>query len=362
MKRAIIVVVAVVAIAAFVHQQADAQRGEAPGQGAQAREIPRSGGPATINFTPPPGAVELQYDAVGNLLKLPPDVGTLGEVVGVARDSKANIYIYTRAAHQRLFEFDRNGKYMREIGKDMYAADFAHVVRVDKDDNIWAVDEGSNMIVKFNQAGEVVMTLGRKWEIPDGRPEEPTPGGPRPIPRGANFNRQTDVAWDPQGNIYVADGYNNSRVVKFAKDGDLVKWVGTRGTGPLEFNTPHSIAADSKGNIYVADRGNNRIQVLDTDLNFKAEWKGFGAPWAICVTPAPNEYLFTADPNGHIYKVDMNGKILAWMGKSGHDVGEFQWIHELHCTSETELLVGEIQNWRMTKLTIKGPKSSPATR
>ena len=141
------------------------------------------------------GAGELHYDAVANLLKLPPDVGTLGEVVGVARDSKGNFYIYTRAAHQRLFEFDKTGKYMREIGKDMYAADFAHTVRVDKEDNIWAVDEGSNMIVKFNQAGEVIMTLGRKWEIPDGRPEEPARGAPPPVARGSNFKRQTDVAW-----------------------------------------------------------------------------------------------------------------------------------------------------------------------
>lgn len=337
-----------------------AQRGE--GAGAGRGRAPSSGGPVTVPFTPPPGAVELQYDAVGNLLKLPPDVGTLGEVVGVARDSKGNFFIYTRAGHQHLFEFDRNGKYMRELGKDMYAADFAHVVRVDRDDNIWAVDEGSNMIVKFSQAGEVLLTLGRKWELVDGRPEQPEPGSPPPAPRGVNFNRQTDVAWDPQGNIYVADGYNNSRVVKFAKNGDLIKWVGTRGTGPLEFNTPHTIAADSKGNIYVGDRGNNRIQVLDSDLNFKAEWKGFGAPWAICITPAPNEYLFTADPNGHIYKLDLNGKILGWMGRSGHEVGAFQWIHELHCTSETELYVGEIQNWRMTKLTIKSTRPAPATR
>jgi hypothetical protein len=333
-------------------QRGAGERGAGPGPG--------GGGPVVftntpIPFTPPPGAVELQYEATAGIVKLPPDVGTFGEVVGVARNSKGDFFIYTRAEKSRLFQFDRTGKFIKELAKGGYFQDFAHVVRVDKEDNIWAVDEGSNMIVKMNPAGEVTMTLGRKWESVEGRPEQPQRGAPQPAGggRGANFNRQTDVAWNPQGEIFVADGYNNSRVVKFAKDGDLVKSVGGRGTNPLEFNTPHSIAADSKGLIYVADRGNNRIQVLDSDLNFKAEWKGFGAPWAVCITPAPNEYLFTADPNGHIYKLDMNGKIVAWLGKYGKDVGEFMWIHELHCTSENELYVGEIQNWRMQKIMIK---------
>ena len=164
---------------------------------------------------------------------------------------------------------------------------------------------------------------------------------------------QTDVTWDPQGDIFVADGYNNSRVVKFAKNGDFIKSVGERGTGPLQFNLPHTIAADSKGNIYVGDRSNNRIQVLDSDLNFKTEWKGFGSPWAICVTPAPTEYLFTADPNGHIYKLDLTGKILGYFGKVGHDVGAFQWIHQMHCTSENEIYIGEIQNWRMQRFILR---------
>jgi hypothetical protein len=340
---------------------ADQGRGGEPGRGGRGGGGGGFGAPG--QFTPPPGAVELQYEATAGIVKLPPDVGTLGEVVGVARNSKGNFFIYTRSAGQHLYEFDRSGKYIREIGKGGYFQDFAHVVRVDKDDNIWAVDEGSNLIVKFNPAGEVMLVLGRKWELVDERmgPEQPERGAPPPPGggRGANFNRQTDVAWNPQGEIFVADGYNNARVVKFSKDGDLVKSVGGRGPNPLEFNTPHTIAADSKGNIYVGDRGNNRIQVLDSDLNFKAEWRGFGAPWAICITPAPNEWLFTADPQGHIYKLDMTGKIVGYFGKYGKDVGEWMWVHEIHCQSETELYIGEIQNWRMQRLLLKGPAARP---
>ena len=135
------------------------RRGRGPGR-AGTRADPK---PTPVNFTPPPGAVELQYDAVGNLLKLPPDV-YLGEAAGVAVNSKGHIFVYSRGGHTQLFEFDRDGKFLREIGKGLYGFDFAHVVRVDKDDNIWCVDEGANVVIKFNPEGRVLLVLGRKWE------------------------------------------------------------------------------------------------------------------------------------------------------------------------------------------------------
>src|SRR5262249_44479924 len=162
----------------------------------------------------------------------------------------------------QLFEFDRNGKFLREIGKGLYGFDFAHVVRVDKEDNIWCVDEGANMVIKFNPEGRVVLVLGRKWELVEGRPEQPERDTPPPPPQDGRFNRPTDVTWDPAGNIYVADGYNNSRVAKFDKNGNWIKAWGERGTGPGQFNIPHTIASDAQGNIYVGDRTNKRIQVF----------------------------------------------------------------------------------------------------
>src|SRR5215467_14146982 len=225
---------------------------------------------------------------------------TIGETVGVSKNSKGHLLVYSRTGNggsarggtaAQLFEFDENLKFVKQWGPDNYAASFAHSVRVDSHDNVWMVDEGSSMIVKFDPQGNVKMTLGRKPEAIDylerfvERGEKITER--YPVGAMGTFNRQTDVAWDAQDNIFVADGYNNSRVVKIAKDGTWLKAIGTRGSGQNQFNTVHGIAVDAQQNlVYVADRGNNRIQVYDTDLNFKKTITGVGAPWSLQVTRA----------------------------------------------------------------------------
>src|SRR5262247_4867777 len=228
-------------------------------------------------------APEIPYDSVANLLKLPPDMH-LGEAAGVAVNSKGHIFVYSRGGSSRgpaygntasqILEFDRNGVFLREIGKNLYAWSCAHTVRVDKDDNIWATDKGSDMVVKFSPEGRVEMVFGRKSEASDldAHPHERNANPPLPAVDG-RFRQPTDVTWDPQGNIYISDGYVNSRVAKYDKNGDWVKSWGQRGKGPSQFNTPHSIAADAKGNIYVADRGNRRIQVFDPDGKLLREIK-----------------------------------------------------------------------------------------
>jgi DNA-binding beta-propeller fold protein YncE len=165
------------------------------------------------------------------------------------------------------------------------------------------------------------------------------------------FNRPTDVAWDPAGNSFIADGYGNSRVVKFDRDGNWVKEWGKRGTAPGEFHTLHSIATDAKGNVYVGDRENNRIQVFDGEGNFLKEWTNAGAPWAICITPGPKQVLYTTDSlAGRIYKLDLDGNILGEFGKDGKRLGQFGWVHEISCPSENTLFVAELLNWRVQKL------------
>src|SRR5438876_9927400 len=264
----------------------------------------------------------MSFDSVPDFLKLPPGMN-FGEVPGVAVNSQGHVFVFTRSnsaggpayapAAAQLLEFGPKGEFLREIGKGLYAWSFAHSVRIDKDDNIWAIDKGSDMIVEFNQTGRVVMVFGRRRESADEETkpwEHVTP--PLPAVDGL-FRQPTDVAWDSNGNIYISDGYINSRVAKFTKDGDWVASIGEPGRTKMgELNTPHTIANDAQGNIYVGDRGNRRLQVIDPKTNqFVREikidvpipgdahpWMGAqppveagaaqsGAPWALCVTP-PN--------------------------------------------------------------------------
>ena len=311
---------------------------------------------------------EIPYESTPNFLKLPQGI-YFGEVLGVATNSKQHIFAYTRAENTRLFEFDQTGKYVREIGEGLYGFQFAHAVRVDPQDNIWAVDEGTNMVIKFNPEGRVVMLLGRRPEPADNVPLTPGFTAPPPPAEPYVFNRPTDVAWDPAGNIFVSDGYGNSRVVKYDKNGRFIATVGTRGAEKGQLNLPHTIAVDGKGNVYVGDRSNSRIQVFDNDLSFKTIYDNVGAPWAICITPGPHQYLYSSnsypDSNnsllgqvtGEVYKMELDGTILGKFGKPGKELGQFSTIHEMDCRNENELTVAEIGAWRVQRITLKAGRA-----
>ena len=365
---------------------------------------------------------EIPFDSNADLLKLP-DTIHLGEAAGVATNSKGHVFVYTRTgpanaaigasrtfykAGSRLFEFDQTGKFVREIGQGLYGFNFAQAVRIDPQDNIWVVDQGSRQVIKFDPDGRVAMVLSRKPEnvavrpgpapggaagagggggargaAPDGRgavvaaPEAgrggrgaaggPATGGPAgagggrggPIP-GDNFNRTSDVAFDRAGNIYVADGLGtNARIVKFDKDGHFIKSWGTKGSAVGQFDSPHGIAIDGQGNVYVADAGNKRIQVFDGDGNPKAQISNIGVPAAICITPGAHQYLYSSnsnDPetmdNGEIYKLELNGQVVGRFGKAGKLPKEFGVVNALDCRSDNDIYVGELTNWRVQKLSL----------
>src|SRR6266481_2944276 len=308
---------------------------------------------------------EIRYVADPNFLKLPPDTH-LGEAVGVAVNSKGHIFVFSRgnstgpaygASAAQLLQFLPDGRFVREIGHNLYAWSFAHSVRIDKDDNIWVADKGSDMVIKFNPEGRVAMVFGRKLEASD---------------------EGTDMAWDSAGNTYISDGYINSRIAKADKDGNWLKSWGEPGDKPGQLNTPHSIAVDAQNNVYVADRGNRRIQVFDTDGKFlrqitidvpapadarpaignkPASTTGAmspGAPWTLCITPGPTQVLFTSDAfPGRIYKLSLDGKVLGVFGKSGKQPGQFGWVHAIACPSADELYVAELLNWRIQKLILE---------
>jgi len=335
-------------------------------------------------------APEIPYDSIPDALKLPPDL-YMGEAAGVAVNSKGHIFVFHRGGSShgpafantaaQLWEFDPDGRFIREIGKNLYAWSFAHAVRVDKEDNIWAIDKGSDMIIRFNPAGRVTMVIGRKQEASDAETKPWAHVNP-PLPaESGRFRQPTDVTWDPAGDIFISDGYINSRVAKVDKDGNWLKSWGERGKQPGQFNTPHSIATDADGNVYVADRGNRRIQVFDGEGKFLRQFTidvpvppdarpaigkipdeamiaagtfAPGAPWAICITPPPHQVLYSADGwPGRIYKLSLEGKVLGMLGQSGKQLKQFGWVHALACPSENLIYAAELLNWRVQKLILK---------
>jgi len=329
---------------------------------------------------------EIRFHSVADFLKLPPDI-YLGEATGVAVNSKGHVFVFSRgnttgpaygAAAAQLLEFAPDGKFLREIGHHLYAWSFAHTVKVDKDDNIWVTDKGSDMVIKFNPEGRVVLVFGRKQEASDEGTEPLKHVKPPLPPVDGTFRQVTDVAWDASGNAYISDGYVNSRIAKVDKDGNWLKSWGEPGDQPGQLNVPHSIAVDAQNNIYVADRGNRRIQVFNTDGKFLRQFTidvpapadarpaignkpasttgtmSPGAPWTLCITPGPNQVLYTSDAfPGRIYKLSLDGKVLGVLGKSGKQLGQFGWIHEIACSSADELYVAELLNWRIQKLVLE---------
>jgi len=342
----------------------------------------------------------LAFDAQTDFLKISPDQN-FGEVLGIAVNSKGHVVVLNHPgganagpmygnSSTQLMEFDQAGRFVREIGKGVYGIGYAHSVRFDRYDNLWVVDKGTNSVMRFNPAGYVTMNLGRRPEGPDDPAESYYRGGrgnPPPVHVDGMFRQPTDIAWDSDDNIYISDGYTNSRVAKFDKHGAWVKSWGARGSGgphadenPGMFSTPHNIGVDRQNNIYVADRGNRRIQVFDTDGRFlrlihisvpydKKRHPVLGnapanpldetQPWTICITNGPTQYLFTSDQEpGRIYKMTLDGKIVGMFGESGRDTKQLNWVHALACPYEDTLFVADMNNWRVQKIALRKPVAS----
>lgn len=332
------------------------------------------------------GVPEIAFDSTGSFLKTPPDT-YVGEVAGVGANSKGQIFVYTRTGHpyatlgdnrtflhggSRLFQFDATGKFVRELGQDVYGFNSAIGLRVDPQDNVWTIDAAASQVVKFDPEGRIALVLGRKPENITVRPSQPAAGrasggggaGGRAAGSGtpgSSFSQPSDVAWDRAGNIYVADGIgNNNRVAKFDKDGKFLAHWGSTGSGQGQFSGVKAIALDARDNVYVADLGNKRIQVFDAQGVFKSEFAGIGTPRAMCITPGSTQYLYIAhagDEDGMddaaILKVQLDGKVVGRFGAAGKLTKQLGLVNSIDCRADPTLLIGEMTNWRVQKITLK---------
>ena len=276
-----------------------------------------------------------------------------GRAWAVATNSKGHVFIsYTPDSERRIIEWNPSGapelkKYIQEIGSGL---DSFHSVRIDKDDNIWAVSDSTNTIIKFSPAGRVLLQFGGP-PTPAGAPETPASGTPTPY-----LNGPTDVTWDLDGNIFVSDGKRRPRIVKYDAAGHFVKAVGLAGSAPGDMQMPHAIVADANGHVYVADGGNARIQVFDHNLSLLAIYDTVGQPWALCITSGPHPYLYSSSnpdqtdatqgrATGEVYKLELDGTIVGKVGRSDNGLGNFRTLHSIDCRQENEILGTDLVDW-----------------
>jgi len=285
----------------------------------------------------PQQAPELDMTAVLDPLPIPAGM-TMGAPAAVAFDARGHLYVLTRGA-QAFWEYDDKGAFVRAFG-DRFTR--AHGLRIDREGNLWATDVGAHTVMKFNPAGEVLLTIGTKGQ-----------GGAWDDAAGTRLlNQPNDVAIASNGDIFVAQGHTpgangDARILKFDKTGKFIAQWGGHGKEPGKFEVAHSIAFDPQGQLWVADRENQRIQVFDTAGKYVREMKYAGLP---CAFEIGRDYVYMV--NGfaaQVLRLDLKGNVLAATGKSGKGVNEYGEAHFIAVSPKGELYVADSVNAYLQK-------------
>lgn len=282
-----------------------------------------------------------------------PEVET-GQVAGVAVDADGNVWVFRRGAHDwsggapptapigevAVLQFDaESGQLLQSWGAGRFL--IPHGLAIDAAGNIWLTDVGLHQVFKYTPSGELLLSVGEARVAGDD---------------AQHFNMPTDVAVAADGTFFVADGYGNSRIVKFAADGRFLLAWGEAGDAAGEFNVPHSITLGPDDLLYVADRGNARVQVFTQDGRFVrelADRRAIGRPWAVRF--GPDGALFVVDggdqqrwlpDRARFLRLDDTGRVTARVGRYGDAPGEFVWPHAIAIDDNQRIYIGEVATGR----------------
>ena len=277
------------------------------------------------------------------------------DVDGVAVDSRDNVYLMTRM-DARVIVYDQDGKFLRSWGENIFTPR-THGIAIGPDDMVYTVDDGDHTVRKFTPEGKQLMMIGSPGKASDTGYDGKTIAS---IKRGGPpFNRPTDVAVSPNGDLYVCDGYGNARVHRFAADGTLIRSWGEPGTGPAQFNLPHGIGISPDGRVFVTDRENDRIQIYTLDGQIMDIWTHVQRPTDIAFDRdgrvyvselwwRPGQISFTNgkinyDLPGGVRVLDLQGNLLLhWCSADREAPGNFVAPHTLCVDSRGDLYVGEV--------------------
>jgi DNA-binding beta-propeller fold protein YncE len=266
----------------------------------------------------------LGYKVVKGWPKLP-EGWELGQVAGVATDSKGRYYVFHRGdGAPPLICFDRGGEVLLSWGEGVFVR--PHMVKCDEGDNIWAIDDNGHALYLYSPEGEVLRTLGTK-----GVPGED----------GSHFDKPTDIAYGLDGGFYVSDGYGNKRVARYDGDLNFLGQWGSEGVEPGQFVLPHAITIDEEGRVYVADRNRWRVQIFSPEGALLEMWTHICKPFGIVY--ANDGYLYICDgTNARVTKVNTSGKVVGFFGEPGDREGQITTAHDISVAPNGDILLGHL--------------------
>jgi DNA-binding beta-propeller fold protein YncE len=282
---------------------------------------------AQIQTGPP-----LPYRVVEDWPQLPAG-WNFGELAAVDVDANDNVWVFSDGPHP-VMQFDSSGKFLRAwpqfLGKK------PHGLRVGPDGNIWTVDLEAHRVMKWTPEGRLLMILGTGSPAPDNNARYA-------------FNRPATLNFTPNGEFFVADGYVNSRVVHYNKDGEYLGQWGSKGAADGEFNLVHDVAIDSNGRFYVTDRNNKRVQIFDREGKFLGKWTDLGVPQGLYYVKSENVLYMCDGVNSRIIRVSLEGRVLGVLGSFGKVPGKLDVPHYIAVDSTGAIYSADFRNWRVDK-------------